>query len=214
MAAPMWARYGRILRGRKPTDFFTLTDLPERQLVMVMDRDGLAQLDGKTGWQCLQLIGYRMEYIVHKLLAGYQFKLALFDLLPLQSPATWEVVAAAVNSVYPAVSAAMAQYLPTLRCTSFASWQEQSGFDWSVIDETGLADPRYMTLKRFVASPQRAVDLRMFLFFSVQLRGLFSGTGHTITEAGDTGVNEYIIPTARLTDLTNCRLVPLNVRQP
>jgi len=214
MAAPMWARYGRILRGRKPADFYTLTDLPDRQLVMVMDSDGLARLDGQTGWQCLQLIGYRMEYIVHKLAADYQFKLALFDLMPLEKAATWDTVAKAVSVVYPAVAGAMTRHLPALQQTSFTSWQAQTGFDWGTVDEAGSADPRYMTLERFVASPQRAVDLRLFLFFSVQLRALFSGTGHTVTEAGNTGVNEYIIPTARLTDLINCRIVPLSVRQP
>lgn len=206
--------YGRILRGRTPDDFRTLTDLPERKLVMVMGRDGLAQLAGKTGWQCLQLIGYRMEYIVHKLAAGYQFKLATWLGSSLSTVATWNRVAAVVSATYPETTKAWRQHLPTLEHTAFTEWHRQSGFDWSVVDEAGRSHPQFVTIERFVASRQTALDLRAFLYFTVQLRDLFSGTGHTVTEDGHDGVKEYIIPTAPLASLANCQLTDLRVCQP
>lgn len=50
---------GRILRGKKPEDFLTLTDEPEtRKIVMLMAEDGLKSLLGKKGTEILLSIGY------------------------------------------------------------------------------------------------------------------------------------------------------------
>ncbi|HLD75813.1 MAG TPA: hypothetical protein VI874_02250, partial [Candidatus Norongarragalinales archaeon] len=46
---PVSGLCGRIIRGKKAGDFETLTDDPDRKLVMLMGPDGLETLLGKTG---------------------------------------------------------------------------------------------------------------------------------------------------------------------
>jgi hypothetical protein len=92
---------GRIIRGKRPEDFETLTDDPERKLVMLMGPDGLGLLPGKTGHDMLVAIGYEPDYLRHKVAEGNQFKLVVFPEGGPAKLATWENAVEAVSEVYP-----------------------------------------------------------------------------------------------------------------
>ena len=50
---PITGICGRILRGKSPKDFETLTDDPDRKLIMLMGGDGLERILGKSGYEAL-----------------------------------------------------------------------------------------------------------------------------------------------------------------
>ena len=63
---PITGLCGRIIRGKSPDDFLTLTDDPNRDIIMLMGGDGLEQILGKTGYEALINIGYMEDYIEYK----------------------------------------------------------------------------------------------------------------------------------------------------
>ena len=83
---------GRIIRGKAPKDFETLTDDPERKIVMLVDPDGLQGLLGKTGYDMLITVGYEPSYLKHKVQEGNRFKLVVFPEGGAAQLATWEYV--------------------------------------------------------------------------------------------------------------------------
>ena len=95
---------GRILRGKSPLDFTTLTDDPKRKIVMLMGPDGLSLLSGKESYDMLTSIGYTHSYIAQKISEGTQFKLAIFPESQDAKPATWTNMVDLVSRAYPEVS--------------------------------------------------------------------------------------------------------------
>ena len=55
--------HARILRGKCDEDFLTMSDDPDRRLVMFMGSDGLAKMSGKSTYDRLVSIGYKYNYI-------------------------------------------------------------------------------------------------------------------------------------------------------
>lgn len=185
---------GRILRGQ---DFTRLTDDPRRKLVFVLGEDGLDALVGRSTLQMLELVGYTPAYIRRKLDEGSRFKLVVFrrDQAEL---ATWENAVRLTGEAYPAASARLRGQLPTLRSTSFALE------GWAEVDRMGPADPRFVTLERYLAGPDNAAAARAFLYFTGHLRELFRGDGRT---AG--GLSEFLMVDRALTELGEYRLIDL-----
>lgn len=92
---------GRVLRGKKPKDFDTLTDVPEkRKVVFLADSSALDNLVGNNGRQVLQAIDYPPEHIDELAMANTQFKLAVFT-EQAGILATWENLFDLVSKVYP-----------------------------------------------------------------------------------------------------------------
>ena len=143
---------GRIIRGQKSEDFKTLTDDPNRKLVMLMGPDGLESLLGKTGYDMLVEIGYEPDYIVRKVEEGNQFKLVVFAEGGAAQLATWDNVALVAGDVYPEVAPFLRRYLTALEDTPFSEIERQAGFDFSEVDKAGPDDPRFMTYERFKRS--------------------------------------------------------------
>ena len=205
---------GRIIRGRVPGDFETMTDDPSRKLVMLMGADGLAKLPGLSGYEMLVEIGYEASYIERKVTEGNQFKLVVFPEGGPAKLATWGNVIAVVSSVYPDIASKLQRNAKELASVSFDEIERRAGFDFSEVDKAGPADPRYMTHERFAARSGTLVDVRAFLYFTVHLRELFTGDGYTKTTDGRRGMMEYIAPNARLSDLGEHALITLTVTLP
>lgn len=92
---------GRVLRGKRPEDFESLTDTPEkRKVVFTLDSSGLDNLVGKSGRGVLEQIGYPASDIDAFLEQDTRFKLVVF---PEQSvkPATWGNLFNEVCDAYP-----------------------------------------------------------------------------------------------------------------
>ncbi|MBN2154198.1 MAG: hypothetical protein JW839_22275 [Candidatus Lokiarchaeota archaeon] len=209
---PVTGLCGRILRGRQPEDFETMTDDPERKLVMLMASDGLARLVGKSDYDALLLIGYEKDYIKHKMEDGYEFKLVVFKEGGAIKLATWDNVAEAVAAVYPDARKKLYRRLKDLKRKPFREIQAKAGegYDLDAAFRRGPSDPGFMTYERLKAAKGSLVDVRAFLFHAVQLRALFSGDGYTYDEDGTRGLKEYIAPNKRLDDLGEHAVVDLH----
>lgn len=203
---------GRIIRGKKPEDFLTLTDDPLRELVLLMGPDGLASLCGKSGYEMLVEIGYQPDYIVRKVRdEGCRFKLIVFPEGGPAKLATWDNVIDVVADVYPDVARKLARHRETLKVTPFVAIATQAGFDFSAVDKAGPTDPRYMTHDRYRTAPGTLANARAFLYFTIHLRELFSGDGYTYTADGRRGLQEFIVPNLPIDRLGEHLLLDLTV---
>ena len=206
---------GRIIRGTRPKDFMTLTDDPNRKLVMLMGPDGLEQIMSQTGYEALVTIGYEPNYIVRKVVdEGNQFKLVVFAEGGEAKLATWENVAEIVGSVYPLVASSLCRSLDFFKSTSFQEIEKTAGFNFAKVDKLGATDNRFMTYERFIASGRDAIAARQFLYFTIHLRELFSGDGYTYDAQGNRGLMEYIVPNKPLAELGNYELIDMPVKVP
>jgi|GEM_PF-28087 len=225
--SPVTALCGRILRGKKPADFETLTDDPSRLLVMFMGPDGLQTLLGKNGYEMLVAIGYQPDYLEHKVKEGNLFKLAVFPEGRAAKLATWDNVIEMVSEVYPVIKSDLVRALPELIRRPFSYWNAVAatrGFDSPVtangssvflpVEKAGKQHENFMTYERFLASRRDEFSVRSFLYFSVHLRELFSGDGYTYDDQGKRGMMEYIGRNLKISELGEYQLVDINVVLP
>lgn len=211
---PVSGLCGRIIRGKKPEDFLTLTDDPTRKLVMLMGPDGLEKLLGKSGYEMLLAIGYEPEYLEHKVAEGNRFKLVIFPEGGAAKLATWDNVVEIVSGVYPDVAMKLARNLAAMKSRNFAEIEEESGFRFLDVEKAGKNDPRFMTYERFRTARGDLWEARAFLYFTVHLRELYSGDGYTYDAKGNRGMMEYIVPNKPLADLGDHRVVNIDVYVP
>ncbi|MCX6744865.1 MAG: hypothetical protein NTX82_05055 [Candidatus Parcubacteria bacterium] len=210
---PVTGICGRIIRGQKPSDFASLTDDPERKIVMLVDPDGLAKLLGKSGYDMLIEVGYQPDYLEHKVKEGNQFKLAVFPEGGAAQLATWDNIFAMVSQVYPDITFS-SPIKNGLKSKSFAQIEKLAGFKFLDAEKAGKNDSRFMTYKRFLKSDQTLADFRAFLYFTIHLRELYSGDGWTYDDKGNRGVKEYIIPNLPIADLGPSELIDIDIQLP
>jgi len=201
---------GRIIRGTKPEDFETLTDDPERKLVMLMGPDGLEKLLGKDSYDMLIEIGYERDYIQRKLDEGNQFKIVVFKEGGEAVLADWFNVLRTVSKTYPEISSKIQRHLSPLKNTPFSTIETAAGYDFSEVDKNGKEDPYFMTYEKYKTSPDTLVAARAFLYFTVHLRELFHGDGYTYTADGDKGLMEYIVANKELSEIGDHIIIDIN----
>jgi hypothetical protein len=207
---------GRVIRGKKPEDFLTLSDDPDRKLVMLMGSDGLKKLLGKTGYEILIDIGYESDYIVRKVNEGNQFKLFVTEEGTDALLATWNNVVEIVGDIYPDTKDIFKASLHDLKTYTFDYYESITKKDWSEIDKVGKIDPDFITYEAFKnsaggSSSVNAVLIRMFLYFTVHLRELFSGDGYTYDDKGNRGLLEYIAENKTISSFANKGLFDFKV---
>lgn len=206
-------RYRKIMRGKTPADFSKLASEQDRELAMVMGEDGLQKITGLENRDLLRAIGYKDPYIDRLVREGNVFKIATFEVPITNSPrfANWPGVAVEVSAVYPRTLDAWLRHIETLKKRSFAEWQQTAGYSFATVDKNGRNDPRFMTHDRFLASHQTALDLRAFLYFTVRLTDLFTGSGFTVNEKGERQLDEYIMPNLPLNQLEKLVLTDIEI---
>ena len=136
---------GRILRGKSPVDFETLTDDPQRKIIMLMGGDGLEKLLGKSGYEVLITIGYMLDYIKYKVNSGFQFKLVIFNEGEITKLATWDNVAHMVSEIYPKAKIKINNQLEELKNTQFSEIERNAKRVFNVIDKIWPKDKNFMT---------------------------------------------------------------------
>lgn len=205
---------GRLIRGRKPEDFETLTDDPDRRLVLLMGPDGLAQLPGKTGYEMLKAIGYTEAHIVAKVQEGNQFKLAVFPEGDVARLATWDNVIDIAADTYPDVSVGLYKHREALKMARFEGIAAQADFSFAEVDDIGPTDSRHMTYERYLQSRQDLFDTRSFLYYTLHLREQFGGGGYVIDRDGNRGMLEYVAPNLPIARLGAHALLDIRVDLP
>lgn len=212
---------GRLIRGKKPEDFLTLTDDPTRRVVMPMDETGMQSLLGLSGYNMLLTVGYEADYICRKVVdEGNQFRLVVFPAGQDALLGTWDNVVEVVKAAYsdmPAIGERLERHLPELRQMNhqnFPAFQQRVGFVLTDVDKTGSGDARYMTVERYLQSSDTADNARIFLYFTLHLRELFAGDGITRQPDGQKGVSEYLMANKAIATLIGAQVCDIDVQIP
>lgn len=211
---PITGIYGRILRGKSSNDFETLSDDPQRKIIMLMGADGLEKLLGKSGYEALITIGYMLDYIEYKIKSGFQFKLVIFHEGEIAKLATWDDVALMVSQIYPQAKTKIYHQLQKLKLTTFSEIEGVANRKFNIIDKKGPEDKNFMTYERFKNSKGTLIDVRAFFYHTVHLRELFSGDGFTYDSNGERGLKEYIAPNCKLEELEEYNLINMMINLP
>ncbi len=216
---------GRIIRGKKPEDFTTLTDDPERKIIMVMGADGLDMLLGKTGYESLVAIGNEETHLRKKILAGNKFNLVVFPEQNGALLATWDNLVSLASQQYPESADILYNNLEQLKLLpspaktgwSMELWkkfEKQSGFDWGEVDELGPNHPQYMTTEKLLQSKGDVVAARAFVYFTLHCRELFGGDGKVYDKNGNKSMSEYICPNIVIRTLPKYGMEEIEVEIP
>jgi hypothetical protein len=205
---------GRVLRGKHEKDFGSLSDDPNRRLVMLMGSDGLKRLIGKSGYEILIELGYMPDFIRVRLEQGTRFKLFVTPMYPGFKLATWENIVEYLSLIYPRAGAKIRQVLPELTKFSYAQIEKLAGYSLAEVFENGKADPRFMTNRRFLKSDGSVAAARAFLYHTCYLYELFSGNGYTKLYNGRRGIREYITLNSGLEVFLRHELLDIEVRLP
>ncbi len=195
--------YGRILRGANDSDFTTLTSDKGRNIVMLMDSNGLsATFNNDSQIPPLERIGYTRQYIQDLKSKGVKFKLVLLKGSDKVLPATWENLGHYLNVVYGPnhnVSQLFSKYFAQLKSRSFEELKSKFKQDVQV-NVTSQNLGKRATLWRF----------RSFLYDELRLTELYAGDGFTRTPDGERGLAEYFVVNQKIESLGAHELIDLN----
>lgn len=205
---------GRVIRGKTSQDFATLSEDPDRKLILLTDPNGLASLPGVPGFSILIRIGWEPSYAIQKIQDGYKVKLVVFREGGPARLATWDGVLEVVCRAYPDIADRMHRHFPTLQSTPFDAIEKDYGHDMSEVDHDGKQHSAFMTYERYLLSADTATNARAFLYFTVHLREQYMGDGYTYDDKGVRGMKEYMAPNCRLEELYDCQVIDLDVELP
>jgi nicotinamidase/pyrazinamidase len=209
---------GRIIRGKRPEDFRTLSDDPDRKIIILTDSDGLEGLVGVPGFSILLRIGWDYPYAVKKIQDGYKVKLVVFREGGPAQLATWDGMMTVVGLAYPDIKDRLAAWLPKLKIMSFAQINAlYAGGMNKDVDAKGKNETAYMTYERYLQSADTVENARAFLYYAIHLRELYAGDGYTYRDSiapENRGVKEYMAPNCDLSELLNCESVDFDVELP
>lgn len=220
---------GRILRGKDPADFETITNdiqrdgnynpirdaagnvIPNRMLGLCVDANACGDLIGLAGntYAMLKSVGYSQTDVEHYAAEGLDWKLVVFEDngSSLTTLATWDNIIDLAAKLYPQVSHLLVQFRDTLQTLSFADIVRMSGEPIWIPRIS--SEKAFMSPERLLRSRGTVVDVRRFFFDTLQLRELYRGDGWTYNAAGVRGVPEYFVPSVPLTKLGKYELIDL-----
>ncbi len=172
---------GRILRGINDIDFLSLTDNPNRRVVLLLDSLALCDLVGLNGKEILMKIGYDNAYISELLSRETRFKLAIIPETSVKL-ATLDNLIDTVQSAYPEWKGKLELSRPILKSENYKT----------VIERGGI--PK---------------EVREFLYETLNINYLFSGTGIIRNEISSSGIQykEYVTTNQNLANFNAYALV-------
>lgn len=204
--------YGRILRGATPKDFETLSDNPNRRVVMFMPQEELEKIEGLDGYNRFIAIGYSEQEIENYLKKGIHFKLITF---PADSgvgkAATWENVIEIASEAYPELAGKLRKHTTELESIPYGEIVKECGYDIGNVDRN---DPRYMDPQRFAESEGSLAEARSFLYHTLNLNSQFTGDGYTRTNDGQRGVRELIGLNRPISEIADVEITDMEVMLP
>lgn len=192
---------GRVLRGKRESDFRSLTMDHGRDLILFTGNIGLEKLVGLSNVEILEAIGYERSYIERLTQDGTRFKLVFFENPGPAFPATWQNISLMAARRYPLVAEKLKAQMAALQKTPFAKIQKSAPEPLASIYDRGPSDPNYITLERLAASAGELWKVRAFFYNALRLNGNFSGDGFTYNSDGVRGVPEYIAENREVSSL-------------
>ncbi|MFA5124619.1 MAG: hypothetical protein WC473_02210 [Patescibacteria group bacterium] len=208
---------GRIIRGKSPKDFETLTDDPTRKLILLTDPLALKAMVGVPAFDLLLRVGWDFPYAVGKIKDGFHVKLVVFHEGGNALLCTWDNMITLVGKAYPEIAQKIRRWLPELKKLDFRKFNEIEqayGCDMSQVDHDGSTNQQYMTVERYKTADDTLVNARAFLYFTVHLRELFAGDGSTRDSLGNIGVKEYMALNCPISELQDAVLIDLKPELP
>lgn len=218
---------GRFIR-MAPGMADSLTDDPDRRIVFLVDAQTCCNMIGLSGYQIASACGWDANYTRGKVEAGYRFAFVVFPETDCKL-GTWDNVLDEVVALYPEIGTKINQHRASLRKmvpSDLAHMEARLGYKFIDIDagkyvKTAAnpkadpkSDPRFMTIARYQAAPNTVESARAFLYHVVHLKDLFYGDGWTRNNAGQRGVEEYIMGARAMNDLGEHFIAPITVNLP
>ena len=159
---------------------------------------------------CLEL-GFGQVWLDAKIAAGDEFVLAVFPSSSADAKqATWEGVEYLLEAHYPEVWNKISARLPQIKAmSSIEEMYEVAGYDMEIVNLVGRYDhmtgeshdERYVSLQRLVRREGTVVEVRQFLMDEIGLKRLYTGSGYTLNDDGETGPPEYLAQNKILVDI-------------
>lgn len=192
----------RILRGKKDSDFQTLSDDKNRKLVFVMDDEGLQKIVGNSTYEMLIKTGYHPNYIEQLFAEKTIFKLIIFPKINPKMLATWDNVLDMVVMLYPDTINQVTDYIEQLKETRFEEIEKLSGHRFADISKNYFKN---------AASLKGLAEFRFFLYHSIYLREYYQGDGFTKNYKGEKIFREYVIFNTQISYLSDYRIIDLEI---
>lgn len=196
---------GRIMRGRTDDDFHQLAFQEGRRLAWVIGPIGLQKLVGMSHEDIVLGIGKHRDWLDAKLREGFSWRLVVFPDDRCRQ-ATWDGLFEMIRLHYPTeVFERLQRWESRLRTSNDRITVSPSDIESDVKDN--IDDPRHMSVERYLAASDTCENARLFLWHSLGVNDLFTGTGMS----RETGFDEYLRPACRLSELAEYVSIPLEV---
>ena len=203
---------GRVIRvgaGKRPE----YLSYPEtKRLAWVVGPNGLAAIVGRTGLQILLDLGTKPEGIQGNLAKNMLWVLAIFPEVRC-APATWEGLFGMVETHFPTgVGERLRRWADALAEGSTLLDAGQKARYGSPKVKEDPTHPDHMTPDRYLVGADTPENAWLFLWHSVGLNDLYTGTGFSRGDDGKRGHMEYLAPNVRVAELGEAELIELDVR--
>lgn len=204
---------GRLIRvgaGQSPE---YLSYPAVKRLAWVVGPDGLSGVIGKTGLQTLLDLGTKPSSIAANLARDMRWFLAVFPEASC-TRATWDGLFEAIGRHYPeGIEIRLRRWSAALATGSALLTEEQKVRYGDPAVREHPEHPDHMTPERYLARADTPANAWVFLWHSVGLNDLYTGTGFCRAADGSRGHMEYLAPNARVADVgADVSLVELDVQ--
>ena len=203
---------GRVIRVAAGETPEYLSYPATKRLAWVVGPDALAAVVGKTGLQILLEFGTKPERIRDNLGKGMRWVLAVFPEVRCER-ATWDGLFGMVETHFAAgVGGRLRRWSDALAAgpTLLDAGQKARYGNPAVKEDP--AHPDHMTPERYLAVADTPESGWLFLWHSVGVNDLYTGTGFSRGADGGRGHTEYLAPNVRLPELGDVAVIELDVR--
>ncbi|MDC0980290.1 hypothetical protein OAQ84_01000 [Bdellovibrionales bacterium] len=201
--------FGRIIRGKSDADFITLSDDPNRKIVMVMDTEGLESISDSNNGSILEQVGYTRDYISELRSQGTIFKLMVFEKQEDVIVADWSGLRKILSDIYSEdLVKIFDKFRQKLENLSFEEIEDQGTMEFKSVYNAGPSSPLYVNSEN-INSDSSLWQFRAFLYMELRLTELFAGNGFTKTEEAGQGLREYFVINRPINLFENSMLLEL-----
>lgn len=203
---------GRVIRVAERERPEYLSYPYTKRLAWVVGPDALAAMVGRSGLQILLELGTRPDRIAGNLNAGMRWVLAIFPEVRC-ARATWGGLFGIIETHFPSgMGGRLRRWADALAEGPTLLDAGQKARSGSPQVREDPAHPDHMTPERYLAAADTPANAWLFLWHSVGVNDLYTGTGFSRGADGGRGHTEYLAPNVRVAELGDLALIELDVR--